>query len=424
MLTERFPRDQADRCVLCGLCLPSCPTYLLSGDENESPRGRIALMRALADGKIAASPKLEAHLDRCLACRACERVCPSLVPYGSLIEAGRAVLATDRHKPLLPRILGDLALRTLIEQPRNLVRFARLLRLYQRSGLQQFARAIRVLHPLGLAKLDSRLPKLAPPERWRTIYPAQGVTRAQVMLFTGCVARVADLETLRSAIFVLNRLGYEVQVPPSQGCCGALHLHAGNPERAHALMRNNLSAFTHGNQAEQENRVIVHTASGCGATLSEYQRHLPEQPAAGQFCSRLADISKFIAQSPWPADLEPQPLPQVVAVHEPCSQRNVLRDEKWSYTMLGRIPGIRLTSLGDNNLCCGGAGAYPLTQPATAEKLLARKVDHLRRLRPAFLVTANSGCALQLTVGVERERLGIPVMHPVTLLHRQLQVKS
>lgn len=417
-----FPRDQADRCVLCGLCLPSCPTYLKSGNENESPRGRIALMRAAADGKIAINGRLEGHLDQCLACRACERACPSLVEYGALIEAGRALLASARRKPALPRIIGNYALRFLIEQPRNLGMFAGLLRFYQRSGLQRLVRASGVPAVLGLARLDSTLPELASKENWRPVYPARGVARARVALFTGCVARIVDLETLRSAIAVLNLLGYEVHVPPSQRCCGALHLHAGYPEQAHTLMRDNLCAFVTDREPGCGDSVIVHTASGCGATLSEYRRHMPTEPAAHLFSGRLADISRFIAQSPWPEDLELEPLPKTVAVHEPCSLRNVLRDEKWPYTLLARIPGIRLVPLTDNHLCCGGAGAYPLTQPAIADSLLADKISHLRRLAPDFVVTANTGCALHLAAGMSRERLAVQVVHPVTLLRRQLRV--
>ncbi len=157
-----FPRDQADRCVLCGLCLPSCPTYLKTEDENESPRGRIALMRAMASNEIPVNAKLQAHLDLCLACRACENVCPSLVEYGALIEAGHALLTSRHHKPTLPRLLGSFALSYLVERPRNLRALARLLRLYQRSGLQRLVRATGGLGFTGLARLDAALPRLAP----------------------------------------------------------------------------------------------------------------------------------------------------------------------------------------------------------------------------------------------------------------------
>ncbi len=416
---DAFPRDLADRCVLCGLCLSGCPTYLSTGDENESPRGRIALMRAMAGGNIAVNTKLEGHLDRCLACRACERACPSLVEYGALIEAGRALLASGRQ-PTWSRRVGRLALRYLVERPRNLVALARLLRLYQRSGLQRLARAIGLPALIGLARLESVLPRLAPPENWRTSYPAVGPSRGRISLFTGCVGRVADLETLRSAIGVLNLLGYEVHVPPAQGCCGALHLHAGDPEQAHVLMRDNLRAFADDGGSENGSNVIVHAASGCGATLSEYRRHLPAEPQAGSFTARLADISRFIAQVPWPDGLAVRPLTATVAVHDPCSLRNVLRDEQWPYMLLARIPEIRLVPLADNHLCCGGAGAYPLTQPDLSEPLLAEKIGHLRRLAPDLVVSANIGCALHLARGLARVRPTIEVIHPVTLLYRQM----
>jgi glycolate oxidase iron-sulfur subunit len=244
-------------------------------------------------------------------------------------------------------------------------------------------------------------------------HPAAGERKGAVTLFTGCVASVFDNLTQQAAIRLLNALGYDVRVPASQGCCGALHLRVGETEKAQGLMRRNLEAFA------EKNLPIITTASGCGALLREYDRHVADNDA-NLFADRVIDIGQFLAQADW-QHLRLKPLPRRVAVHDPCTLTNVLKQERAPHVLLKRIPEAEIVALPENNMCCGGAGAYPLTQPDMARRLRQDKIRHLREMAPDILVTSNIGCALQLGAGIRDTGLDIEVLHPVALLERQLE---
>lgn len=404
--------QEANRCVACGLCLPHCPTYRKTLSEADSPRGRIALIKGVLEGRLAPSERFIGHLDLCLACRACENACPSHVSYGSLLDGIRPLVEAARAGPAWRRAARRLLLRT-VASPRGLSLAGRGLRGYQRWGGQSLARRSGLLRGLGLARTEAALPDLPPQRRWKEVYPAHGGQRGEVALFLGCVARIADGETLAAAIFVLTRLGYRVRVPKAQTCCGALHRHGGEPGAADELARRNLDAF-----AGLAVDAIVSTASGCGAPLGEYGATLG--PRASGFAARVEDVSRFLCRAAGWGEAKIQPLAATIAVHDPCSLRNVLHGEGAVYTLLGRIPRAHVVTLPGNDQCCGGAGLYPLSQPEMAERLRDDKMEALRRCGAAFLATSNVGCAMWLKQGLQAAGLGIEVLHPVTLLARRM----
>ncbi len=403
----------AELCVACGLCLPHCPTYRLTLDEAESPRGRIALMRALAHNDLPSGSAAETHLQRCLACRACEKACPSHVPYGQLVDATWGLLETRRPATGLRRRSQAILLDRIMTDSASLRRIGRLLYWYQRSGLQRLLRASGLLSLFGIGNTEALLPKLSPAMPAAEFHPAAGERKGAVTLFTGCVANIFDNRTQQATIRLLNALGYDVRVPASQGCCGALHLRAGEIGKAQGLMRRNLEAFS------ENDLPIITTASGCGALLCEYDRHIADNEAGG-FSDRVIDIGQFLAQIDWQG-VRLKPLPRRVAVHNPCTLANVLKQDQAPYALLKRIPGAEIVALPENNVCCGGAGAYPITQPDMARRLRQDKIRHLREIAPDILVTSNIGCALQLGAGVRDAVLGTEVLHPVVLIERQLE---
>jgi glycolate oxidase iron-sulfur subunit len=410
-----FIKREAAKCVACGLCLPHCPTYGLLRDETESPRGRLSLMLALAKGELPLSPKLESHLARCLGCRACEKVCPSNVSYGQALDSVRAFIEKSRASSQQPGTRAVSILHWLVEKTTRIRALGKILRLYQWSGMQRLLRATRLLQLLGLSEFEANLPRLLPPIGLATNYPARIKPRGRIALFTGCLAQLTEQQTLTSAIRLLTYLGYEVHVPPNQGCCGAMHLHAGQPEKAIEFMRKNIGAFT--GSAD----TILGAASGCTATLGEYARYLDDAESARQFSSRVMDINQFLATIDWPPDISFRALDKRIAVHNPCTLTNVLRQEDKPYDLLARIPGAEIIPLPENGLCCGAAGTYHLTQTQIAEQLRTPKITLLKRLAPEILVTSNSGCAMFLAAGIRAAGLSIEVIHPVVLLARQME---
>jgi glycolate oxidase iron-sulfur subunit len=408
-------KSEADQCVKCGLCLPHCPTYRKTQDEGDSPRGRIALMQALAEDRLPAQGRLTVHLDRCLACRACERACPSGVRYGELIDTARALIGPSRPAGRTP--LHDGLLSWTAAGPGRLRRARRLLRLYQASGLRWLARRSGLLRGLGLERADALLPAMSSaPRRRREYYPPQGPERGRVALFAGCMTDLCTPTILDASIRLLTLAGYGVHLPSGQGCCGAMHLHAGDLAQAAALAQRNLSAF---NALEVE--AVLYTASGCGTTLREYAIAPGQKPAGKDFEAPVRDVTEFLAGIEWPADMVCVPLARRAVIQDPCLQRNVLRDVTPPYRLLERIPGLAVSALPGNELCCGAAGTYMLDQPEMADALRADKLEALRGSGAEILVTSNIGCALHLAAGLRLAGIDVEVVHPVVLLDRQVR---
>jgi glycolate oxidase iron-sulfur subunit len=329
--------------------------------------------------------------------------------------------------------------RELIAQPSRIDALRPLLRFYQRSGLQKWVRKSDLLGKTKLALLEAQVPFIDQPgsSSWSVVYPAAGKPRGEVGLFLGCVARVADATTLDATLFVLNQLGYTVHVPSAQTCCGALHQHRGDVDAADQLEHQNVQAFA-GLDAGLDLGAIITTASGCGAQLSEYSsfpdwQRTTRAPAVGPQTGsettrrsppKFLDISEFLAGTEGWEDVRLQPLPYKILVHEPCTLRNVLRASAYAYKLLERIPQAQVAPLAGNDRCCGAAGTYFLDQSEISAALLEDKVTALKAEHARYLATSNVGCALHIAAGLRQAGLGIEVIHPVTLIARQMGMQS
>lgn len=409
MDTRTFVKIEADRCVMCGLCLPHCPTYIKTQNEAESPRGRISLMKALANGDLSLTPKLQQHLDNCLLCRACESKCPSGVNYGPLMDATRTALA-----PPATTKTAFVSLDELATDRKHRQRLSRGLALLEASGLRALGRSLGITKLLGVDRLEQLAPKMQALHPWQSYYPAQREKRGDVALFTGCFTELFDQQTLDAAIKALTYLGYGVHVPASQTCCGALHWHKGDGDQARWLAEQNRAAF-----ADLNIRAVISTASGCGAHLGEYGRVLNNENLSLQVC----DINRFLNEIEWPENIKLQPLALRAAVHDPCSLTNVLKGAQHPYQLLAKIPQLEITPLSGNNRCCGAAGSYMLDHPQMADSLRDDKIKALLEIKPVLLVTSNIGCAMHLAAGARQAGLKLEVVHPVMLLARQIQIQ-
>lgn len=417
--------EQTLDCVHCGLCLPACPTYLQHGRESTNPRGRIYLMRGLAEGEIRPDGTVLRDLDLCLVCRACEPVCPSGVRFGEMMEFVRSFVL----EPARPRTVGVRVRRLFLEQvvprPFLLRRLASLVRFYQRSGLRTVLRRYGVLRYFSeeLALRDDFLPPV-PVRRERRRLPAltgaRSTKRGRVALLEGCVAPILLGRTNRATARVLAQQGFEVVVPARNTCCGALCAHFGALDRARALARWTIQAFR---ELGPVDAVIVNSA-GCGATLKEYGRLLrgasglseEDRLAGEQFGSRVRDVTEFLVeQGLRPPD---QRLGVRVAYADACHLAHGQGVRDAPRQLLEAIPGLELLPLANSDRCCGAGGLYNATHPKESRALLEQKIAELRMSGAEILTTANPGCQLQWQSGVERAGLDVEVLHPVELFDR------
>jgi len=412
--------EGVNQCVHCGLCLAYCPTFSVLGTEMDSPRGRIFLVKSLAEGRMSLSDSTVRHLSLCLDCRACETVCPAGVPYGQLIEAAKAEIERQRPGGPVRRIFRWLNFGLLLGHPRLLALAASGARLYQASGLQRLARwsgLIRRL-PGTLPAWDALLPtvpskaeRAAPPR----LTPAEGPRRARVALLTGCVQSVVFGAHNRATARVLAKNGCDVVVPDGQGCCGALNAHGGDHARALAMARSTIDTF----EAAGVESVIVNT-SGCGAHMKAYGHLLADDPAyaarAKRFVASVQDLAEFLAREPLRGPLSPVPL--TCTYHDPCHVVHGQKIKSEPRQLLAQIPGLRLVELAESDWCCGSAGIYNLTQPEMATRLLHRKVGHVLATQAEAVVTANPGCILQIQAGLSAHDAKVNVLHLVEILDR------
>lgn len=396
-----------DLCVHCGFCLNACPTYLALEDENDSPRGRLVLMRALAEGTVALDDAgAGVHLDRCLGCRGCETACPSGVPYGALLEATRATMVSVRPLPWEARaILGVFRRRWLL---RGLLGLLRVLR---SSGIASLL--MRLPGRLGQANamLASTAPAL-PPRRGAANRAPEASARESVALLTGCVmdGLFGHVHDATRRVLVTN--GYGLREAPAQQCCGALHAHAGDREAARTLARANIEAF------EQSGAAFIATnAAGCGAMCKSYDHLLSDDPAwaerARAFAARVRDTSELLAAA---GPVAGGALALTVTADHPCHQQHAQRLVREPALVLAAIPGLDLRPLVDADQCCGSAGIYNLIEPDVAARVLAPKLGAIADTGAAFVVSGNPGCHMQIGAGLARAGRAQRVVHPIELL--------
>ncbi len=415
--------DLLRTCVHCGMCLPTCPTYRLTGQEMSSPRGRLWLMKSVADGRLdLLDPIFDEQMYQCLNCRACEAVCPSGVHYGPLVEAARSQLEQHRPRPLWQRATRKVAMGWLFGDGRRLRAAVAGLRLYQRSGL---AALLRRSGALKLARMEE-LEAMMPPVSRRSLVPgaehwSSPETVRAVRLFNGCVMGTVFADINRAAARVMARNGASVDLPVGQQCCGALHVHAGMMDEARTLARANIDAF----EATGDDAIVV-TAAGCGAALKEYGYLLKDDAVyadrAARFSARVRDVTEHLAET----DLAPPTVPvdRVVTYQEPCHLVHAQRITVQPRKLLDAVPGLRLVEMRESSLCCGSAGIYNLIRKEMAEDLGDRKVRHIMETPATEVVTANPGCAMQLRASLRRNGSRVKVRHIVEILDEAYGAKQ
>lgn len=417
------PADVFNRCVRCGLCLPTCPTYVETLVETSGPRGRIALIKAVAEGRLdLTSPGFVHQMSECLDCRACEAVCPSGVEYGRLLEPARTQVqrAIATTQPWHVRAVRAILLGPVFASMVLLRIIAVVLRFAQRTGLQSLARRIGLVRLLGLSEAEKIAPRISDrffvprDQRWPAqTGPGVPARKATACIHAGCVMHVAFAHVDEATVRVLQKSGCDVVAPRAQGCCGAIDIHAGEMDRGRELAKRNIEAFERSGAD-----VYVVNAAGCGSTLKEYGHLFSDdsdwRDRAVAFSSRVRDITEWLDE----VGISPElgPLERTVTYQEPCHLAHAQRIVAAPRRLLARIPGLRLREMPESSLCCGSAGIYNLTQPEMARRLQARKVERIKSVDPEIVVTANPGCALQISAGLRESGKEIAVKHIVELL--------
>jgi len=398
-------------CIHCGLCLPSCPTYRTLGNEMDSPRGRIYLMRALDEGRTEITDSFVDHMFKCLDCRACESACPSGVHFGHMMEDTRAAIVSQRPAHWIARLM----LQHVFPYPRRFHTAARLLQLYQYSGFQNFMRSSGLLKFFApvMARAEALMPDLAIEQGVGVhgLHRAEGRRVGTVAFFTGCVMNSMLGEVNRGTVRLLTAAGYDVVVPEEQACCGALANHAGLRDTAVKAAQKNMEAFK-----DPSIEAVIINAAGCGAMLKEYPDIYPE--AAG-FSRKVKDISEFLAGTRI-ADRLRVPVKKRVGYDDPCHLIHGQGIKAQPRALLRAIPGIDLVEIPGADQCCGSAGIYNIVQTEISMSILDAKMEQIRRAGIEVLATGNPGCMFQFRTGAKRAGMELEVVHPVELLARSL----
>ena len=401
-------------CVHCGLCTSACPTFVETANENDSPRGRIYLMRAVTDGRLELGPTVRRHLELCLDCRACEPACPSGVQYGKLIEPFRVAMEQVDGPRKTDDWFHRWILFGLLVNPDRMRKALLPARVAQRLGLDRLIEVtglIRLL-PQPLRQMMRMLPPpVADEGDLPEFLPAKGERRASVALFTGCVADAMFRHAHWATARVLQHNGCDVHVPRGQVCCGAIHFHAGAAEPARELANQNLTAF-----ADDNIDAVINNVAGCGSMLKDYGHHWndEQQPVRAALADKVRDVNEFLD------DLGLIPptgeIPIVATYHDACHLAHAQGVREAPRNLLAQIPGLQLRELPESELCCGAAGSYNLTEPEMAARLGQRKLNNILRTGASMVITSNAGCILQIARESREEGHQLAVVHPMELL--------
>jgi glycolate oxidase iron-sulfur subunit len=407
--------DLVNDCVHCGFCLPTCPTYVLWGREEDSPRGRVYLMEEGLRGEPM-SDSMVAHFDRCLGCMACVTACPSGVRYDRLIEDTRQQVERLHHRPVRERLLRDAIFR-LFPYPRRLRLLRGPLRAYQATRASRVVGRLLTRTPT-LAALESLTPRLSRPERLPSLVAARGTRRAVVGMLTGCVQRAFFPDVNAATARVLAAEGCDVIVPPGQGCCGALSVHNGREAEAQRFARSVIDVFTDAGV----DRIVVN-AAGCGSSMKEYGELLRDDPAyaerAAAFAAKVRDLSEVLVEL---GPVAPRhPLPLTVAYHDACHLAHAQGVRAQPRRLLAGIPDLVLREIADPEICCGSAGVWNLLNPRPARQLGDRKAGAVLATGAQLLVTANPGCLMQVAASVRRAGATIGLAHTAQVLDASIR---
>ena len=403
------------RCVHCGLCTSSCPTYTEVGDENDGPRGRIQLMRMVADGRSGLSDRMRRHLELCLDCRACETACPSGVRYGRLIEPFRlAVEQADWRPEKKYDWFREIILFQLFPYAERMHKLLLPIRLVQQIGLFDLAERMGLLKLIP-GRLGRMVPLLPPPvkpgPKLPRFLPAVGRKRARVAFFVGCVADAMFRPTHWATLRVLQQNGCDIFIPPEQGCCGAIHFHAGDSRGARRMADANLVAF----ELDRYDAIVVNHG-GCGAMMKEYGLHWHDglQPHREKFAAKVKDINEFLDAL---GMIAPQGRIEAVATyHDACHLGHAQGITAAPRRLLAKIPGLELRDLPETGICCGSAGTYNLREVEMSDRLARRKIENILSTGARIVLASNAGCLLQIQREVRQRGLPLQVMHPMDLL--------
>ncbi|OIJ16192.1 glycolate oxidase [Anaerobacillus arseniciselenatis] len=417
--------DELVNCMRCGFCLPACPTYReTGGNEAASPRGRIALMKAVVDGLMEPDEDFEKQLSQCLGCRACEPACPSGMKYGYLLEDARDIIQKKKKHSMPVRMLRSLVFNELFPKQNRMRTVSSLLWFYQSTGIQKLAQATHLtkIAPGNLSMIERVLPKVPSPSRMKnrpSHVAAEGTAKKKVAFFSGCLMDTMFMETNDATLYLLSKANCDTIIPKKQSCCGALHAHSGEKDGAKDLAKNNILIFE-----KEKVDYIVSNAGGCGALLVDYGHLLKDDPEwadrAKAFSDKVKDISEILYEVGLPKmELDPQ----TVTYQDSCHLRNVMGTFSAPRKLMQSIEGVTYKEMQDADRCCGSAGVYNIIEQEMSMQILDVKMEHAKATKARTLVTANPGCLLQMKLGIERAGLqkDVRAVHIVDLLAEALK---